>query len=247
METEPDSLLTRERPDIWARGLALAASHTGLVYLPKVPTPEGVIYACGSYPQPYSPPPENTPAEIKRDKELERLREIEDLKRRIERARQDLGTTRSEVTRLEKALAELEADLARKQGFQAELSVVVPEGAMEWLLHEMGHWVAATPEERVRPNYGIGQTLWGRDAEQEWQAWAFEEIILAPWGHARHLAPPSQQDGVGYSKAGPIAASHLDHAARQMQALGVDVEQWRAVYGEWIRWERRRSSAFGLS
>jgi hypothetical protein len=47
--TEPGSELTRERPDLWRRGLALATSLTGYVYAPKLPLADGTIYACGGH------------------------------------------------------------------------------------------------------------------------------------------------------------------------------------------------------
>lgn len=118
--------------------------------------------------------------------------------------------------------------------------VYVPEGAMEWLLHEAGHWVASTPEERRRPNYGLGIETHGHGADREWQAWAFEEIILAPFGPAREFAPPSQRDGVGFSKSGPIAEEHMRHAERSIRELGLDIEEWRAVYRPWIEWGKKR-------
>lgn len=43
----PRSALTLERPDIWSRALALATRTTGMVYLPKLPGPDGEIWACG--------------------------------------------------------------------------------------------------------------------------------------------------------------------------------------------------------
>lgn len=223
METEPTSRLTRERPDIWARGVALFTASTGIVVTPKVPR-DGEIFACGGA---IVPPRERRPLTPDEQAEIDRLRKEQD----------GIDISRGwgpwhEISRKIQQIIN-----------GTFLTVYVPDGAMEWLLHEMGHWVAATPAERSRPNYGIGQTLWGRDAEQEWQAWAFEDIILAPWGPARLFAPPEQQDGVGFSKAGPIEQTYLDHAARQMRAAGVEVERWRALYAEWVAWERARLSS----
>lgn len=224
METEPTSRLTSERPDIWARGVALFTTSTGIVVTPKVPR-DGEIFACGGTvnPRPSRPLTPDEQAEIDR------------LKKERDAAIADVPKDWARYWQIERAIDEI-----KRGALLSPLAVHVPDGAMEWLLHEMGHWVAATPAERGRPNYGIGQTLWGRDAEQEWQAWAFEDIILAPWGPARLFAPPEQQDGVGFSKAGPIEQAYLDHADRQMRAAGLEIEQWRALYAEWVEWERAR-------
>jgi len=224
METEPTSRLTRERPDIWTRGVNLFTTSTGIVVTPKMPR-DGEIYACGGggVPRPSRP---LTPEE---QAEVDRLRKEQS--DAICKEPKDY----SRYWQIERAIAEIQ-----RGTLLAPLVVNVPDGAMEWLLHEMGHWVAATSTERERPNYGIGQTLWGRDAEQEWQAWAFEDIVLAPWGPARLFAPPEQQDGVGFSKAGPIEQAYLDHAERQAHAAGIEIERWRALYAEWVAWERAR-------
>jgi hypothetical protein len=114
--------------------------------------------------------------------------------------------------------------------------VPVPEGAMEWLLHEVGHYVAASPKERLLPNYGLSESEHGHDGEREWQAWAFEEIVLAPFGPSRLFAPPSQRDGAAYARSGPMPAAYLRHVERQIAALGLDVERLRVEWGEWVRW-----------
>lgn len=224
MEIEPTSRLTRERPDIWTRGVALFTASTGIAVTPKVPR-DGEIFACGGggVPRPSRPLTPDEQADV-------------------DRLKKEQADTITNEPKDWTRYWQIENEIFRiKRGaLLSSLAVHVPDGAMEWLLHEMGHWVAATPTERGRPNYGIGQTLWGRDAEQEWQAWAFEDIVLAPWGPARLFAPPEQQDGVGFSKAGPIEQAYLDHAARQMCASGIELGRWRALYAEWVGWERSR-------
>lgn len=116
--------------------------------------------------------------------------------------------------------------------------------AMEWLLHEVGHWVASTPGERLLPNYGYGivkQKGWGKD--REWQAWAFEEIILAPFGPSRGFAPPEHRGGTAFDGPGYqlIPEEHLRYASTQIKASGISIEQWRALYGEWVRWGTERT------
>ena len=115
---------------------------------------------------------------------------------------------------------------------------MVPDGAMEWLLHEAGHWVASTQEERAQSNYGLSASEVGHDGDREWQAWAFEEIVLAPFGPSRDFAPPSQRDGAAYNKAGPMRTDCLWHVERQIQLLGLDVERWRIEWGAWVQWGR---------
>ena len=45
--------------------------------------------------------------------------------------------------------------------------MLVPEGSLEWLLHEVGHWVAATPEQRQQVNYGLDTDEYGPHAVLE--------------------------------------------------------------------------------
>lgn len=118
--------------------------------------------------------------------------------------------------------------------------IPVPEGAMEWLLHEIGHWVAATPEERLLPDYGYGQEAKGVGKARELQAWVFEEIVLAPWGQARDLCPPPHRGGVAFTHtATPDDRRRIDLALNL--APQVDIDQWRALYAAWIEWELTRS------
>lgn len=264
---EPTSLLTRLRPDIWQRTISLATDLTGLMYLPKVPLSDGTIYACGGG-APYAP----TPKEIKKRRKEER----EEQQRRREDAQKTPEELREELKEIERSLPQLDVDvekerpraynkreranfrigelryeISRRCGAKMAAPILIPEGAVEWLLHEAGHWLAATPEERRLPNYGLTDGIAGVEAgfqkivvphdfraEREWQAWAFEEIVLAPWGPSRLFVPPTQADGVAFSKADPIPARALAHAERQMRANGVDVDAWRAVFGEWIRFEQ---------
>lgn len=118
------------------------------------------------------------------------------------------------------------------------VDLMVPDGAMEWLLHEAGHWVASTPEERKQANYGLNASEVGHDGDREWQAWAFEEIVLAPFGPSRDFAPPSQRDGAAYTKAGPMRRDCLQYIDRQIATLGLDIERWRVEWGAWVRWGR---------
>lgn len=130
----------------------------------------------------------------------------------------------------------------RRHGLFSAPRVFVPEGAMEWLLHEVGHWLAASPEERLLDNYGLSAAEHGHDGEREWQAWAFEEIVLAPFGHARGFAPLTQRDGAAFAKSGPMPAWSLWHIEKRITEARVDVEPWRSLYGEWIRFEQGLSA-----
>lgn len=120
-----------------------------------------------------------------------------------------------------------------------EIGVVrVPEGAMEWLLHEVGHWLVATPEERKRPAYGIvGNEDAGEWAcKREQAAVALEVIVLAPWGDARAIAPPSQRDGVGFERdLPPEAFKAAERALEERRGL---VDLLRSVYAPWMRIEQ---------
>ncbi len=263
MLIEPQSRLTRERPDIWRRAVAEATTLTGYSYLPKLPLADGTIYACGrreptdaekierwkrdienmekELPEAIRSPDffipdwaENIPGEIERTR-----KEIEDLERRIKESEEPpeppslMDPTLPGSARHNRRVREL-----IEKGQKLSPSVVVPEGAMEWLLHEVGHWLAATPEERLLPNYGAHVEEWGIGAEREWQAWGFEEVILAPWGPSRRFAPSSQRDGAAFLPGftGPMPRTWTDHAERRIREERVDIAAWRALYGEWIRW-----------
>jgi hypothetical protein len=175
MDLGDESLLTRERSDIWNRAVSLAQASTGMLYLPKRPGSDGQIWACG----------------------------------------------------------------ARPEGDSLVLvpHVFVPIGAMEWLLHEVGHWISSTPEERAMPDYGFGC---GTPECREIEAWAFQEMVLAPFSggsSARNLTPPAHRGGSPYDLGGDIPDSAVSHVRRQLRSLpGIDVEQWRATYGEWFAW-----------
>lgn len=239
------SLITVQRPELWRQAVDMATGLTGMLYVPKLPLADGTVYACGGgvYPSVYVPPERiKTPNEIERDrKEKEKRdleREIADVEEQIRRndlAINDNDERARDLLELDETLKARLKSLRSKRGLTA---APVPTGAMEWLLHEVGHWVAATPEERARPNYGLTESQVGHDGEREWQAWAFEEIVLSPWAPARDLAPPTQRDGAGFSRQGPIARQHLRHVERRMAELGIAVEPWRIVWGEWVRWGR---------
>ena len=242
MQAMPQSKLTLERPDIWARAMLLATSLTSMEYAPKLPLPDGTLYSCGyggnySYNDPApipAPPPtkEEKIAEIETEI-LDRENEIERENGNIERSQTRIGELEAEIKERRKEIGKLK----RSPKLASASVVFVPEGAAEWLLHEVGHWVAATPEERRLPNYGYGSVRkkgWGID--REWQAWAFEEIILAPYAPARELLPPAERGGVAFSRIGPMPKGALNHAHRNLIALGIDIEQWRQVYGDWVKW-----------
>lgn len=239
---EPTSRLVLERPRLWIRTVALATRVTACLYEPKVPGNDGSIFACGGgY---YRPPPPKTTEEIEQE-EIDRLENLIDwLKRQIEGYKNDINEWNEQIKDREQKIAEKqeelrqkEAELARRKGLPTH-HVYVPEGAMEWLLHEVGHWVAATPEERRLPDYGYGQEEKGVGKAREWQAWAFEEIILAPFGHSREFIPPKQRGGVAFAKNGQIPGEHLRHVERHIREVAIDVDEWRALYGEWIRHEQ---------
>lgn len=237
MMTEPQSKLTIERPELWASALTLATNLTGYIYAPKLPGQDGTIWACGGggYWN-----PDITPEQRERNNQIERIEE--DL--RVRRSNRSFDKMRGKTPSIkdDEKIKELETELEKLRGEKSLApTVYVPEGAMEWLLHEVGHYVAATPTERLLPDYGYGTIKkkgWGK--ARELQAWGFEEIILSPFGNARLFAPPEHRGGTAFEKAGPIPDAATHHAGQQMKALGIDVEQWRALYGQWVEWERSR-------
>lgn len=239
MET-PNSHLTLTRPDIWESGLALANRLTGYDYAPKLPLPDGTIYACGggnySYYPPIAPPKPKSDEEIRQEK----IQEIDQRIEQIDWSIRDIDSSLKNLTDQRKKLEIEKAELEKqKRRLLASPIVFVPEGAMEWLLHEAGHWVAASIAERSLPNYGydlLFPAVSDCGDEREWQAWAFEEIILAPFGPARSFASPTWRDGVGFSKAGPLPQAALAHIQRQILDCPIDIQVWREVWGDWVRW-----------
>ena len=188
----------------------------------KRPLPDGTIFACGIYypdPVPYEPSIEER---IKRNKknsmihiniqaiysprsidqikgELEDLREqfrpkLEERIKKQQNIVDDMeensydhspDSIRSEKERLERLRNKLPSPIQ-------SLGVYVPSGAMEWLLHEVGHWVAASDADRLLPNYGIPASDVDRQRpslgdDPEVEAWAFEEAVLSHLGPARYF------------------------------------------------------------
>jgi hypothetical protein len=211
------SLLVRYNGRLWQSAIDLAVATTGYNYGPKNPLPDGTAFACGG--AIWTPPP---------------------LRPKRKKSRQGDGI----VQFPEEGDPELnEPNEHEPEKEETCQFVVVPEGAMEWLLHEVGHWVAATPEERARPNYGLSPSEVGDDGDREWQAWAFEEMIFAPMGPARSFAPPTQRDGAAFTKSGPIPERYFQHVERQNRDIGLDLESWRSVWGEWVRWGQTMGAA----
>lgn len=239
MMTCPQSRLTMERPDIWGRALVLATNLTGYTYPAKMPSADGTtISACGGG-YAYEPPAD----EIKR-----RQRRIDELEKEINERDPDEHPSHKKwkETVIEENRERIE-EIKRKnpEGFATAGRVFVPEGAMEWLLHEVGHWVAATEEERLLPDYGYGRAKekgWGR--AREWQAWGFEDIIFSPFGVSRLMAAPEHRGGTAFS-IGPMPQFATAHADKQIQRLGIVTGEWRALYGEWLAWERSRNCSRG--
>jgi hypothetical protein len=223
-----ESALTIERPDLWHRALTLATSLTGYTYAPKLPLPDGTIYACGGPAAPAVNP-------FREEKDIEKR--LKKLRKRLEQEKRDRSTPHS-PWQWERWIEEAEKE--RDKGAKTAPTVFVPPGNLEWILHEVGHYVAATPEERLLPNYGVSASEVGADGDREWQAWAFEEIILAPFGPAREFSAPTCRDGAAFNKAGPMPQAYLWYIERQIKAMRVDVAQWRALYDDWIRYERVR-------
>lgn len=235
--TEPVSELTCERPDIWLRAIDLAAGLTGYTYARKEPLPDGTIYACGGY---YIPPPPDTRTPLQRiDDEISNLEDHANDYRKWIKDPKEKYDYRPSLDRISELIREKkkERDSLVKE---TKPIVHVPEGAMEWLLHEVGHYVAATSIERQLPNYGLLGDNDPHSADREWQAWALEEIVLEPFGHARDIAPPSQRDGVGYSRSGPVPERAMDHIARQLSTLPVDLTRWQRLYAEWVSWRANK-------
>lgn len=212
----PRSILTLERPEIWREAVGMASAITGCRYQHKTPLADGTVSACGGYYRDYTPPKPPTREEIQKEieknqekverykKEIENTgesyrrykeiqQEIDDLTKEREIFRDGWSWHRERlrwIEHCEKKIQELEEKLNA-----APAVIAVPEGSVEWLLHELGHWVAASPDERRSSTWQLGPEEYGHAADREWQAWAFEEIVLAPFGPARLLAAPQHRDG----------------------------------------------------
>lgn len=237
--TEPQSILTRLRPDIWADGLRLATALTGFDYAPKYPLPDGTIYACGGgYYQPPPPPRPRTGDEIRRDEANTEIRDLTDKLRRDQEEILRQEKIRSDadeyIERLRTSVAALKRLIQRKTDELEASAVVVPEGAMEWLLHEVGHWIASSENERCTKNYALHGAPQSHADAREMQAMVWEEIVFAPYGRARSFVPPSQRDGAAFERDATTGAF-----VRVMQRVSdsrIDIEEWRAIWGKWVTW-----------
>lgn len=186
--------------------------------------------------------------EIQDNFKKEKLKkEIEELERRKKNYEVDIENTDTEIDQLNRQNEAREVEITKikkeigekkKELSAAPLVVPVPDGAVEWLLHEVGHWIVSSPAERLLPDYGYGSSLEvkGHGKAQEWRAWAFEEIVFAPFGHSRAFCPPPHRGGTAFSKNGPIPQWALLDAERAITESRVDIHQWRALVREWILW-----------
>lgn len=214
----PDSLLVSTRPDIWFRALTLAEATTGLSFPHKRELPNGTLYACGSGSGWYTPPSEETWRDADALDDLRRKRD--ELKKKVE------DRERLQREQLEKEISELEKKL--------DLQVFVPEGSVEWVLHEVGHWLAASASERVLPDHGL---QYHPEDDREWQAMAFESMVLQPWGDPRYLcAPTVRDDSVVFRTPGPVQERHTRHIDAQLHALALSIQPWRQLASEWVAW-----------
>ena len=204
------SQLTADRPDIWARALELARGTTGILYVEKRPLPDGTIFSCGHGNYPSQPS----------------IRErIEKKQNQIDRMRKNpYDHSQREIDQAKDELAEL-LELSDTPKSQA---VYLPSGAMEWLLHEVGHWLAASDADRRSPNYGDGGEI---------EAWAFEEAVLSNLGPAREFTPPTQRDGTAFT-AGPIPGWAFRRIDKRLADGGITVEPFQSLWAEWVAWGR---------
>lgn len=214
------SQLTRVRPDIWIRAVGMAHDLTGLTFVPKLENPDGSLSLCGGggFGRSYRP---TGKSEVRKDENGKSYRYNYDTDQR-----EYIDDHAGKIAELEREIEKL-----KKQ----TLSVAVPEGSVEWILHEVGHWLAATPDERLLPNYGLTQLEWGRNAEAEIAAWAFEDMVLSPFGPTRSFVAPTCQDGLGF-RAGPLPGSR--HVELEVDRMGVDLAAWRSLAKEWVTWGR---------
>lgn len=249
MECGGKSRLTVLRPGIWRRAMALSTSLTGYNYAPKEPLPDGTIYACGySDWTPQTPPPPKTNDEIRRER-------VEEIDRDIAWKEEDLEELGKLIERKEVERAQLQIEIDELKKERASLlavpTVYVPEGSMEWLLHEVGHWLAASEDERLMQNYGLSsgiveeapETISEHGQDREWQAWAFEEIVLTPFGASRLFAAPSCREGVAFAKNLPIPSLAMQRAERKMREHCVDLELWRGCWSDWVTWGQAQGEA----
>jgi hypothetical protein len=154
---------------------------------------------------------------------------------------------RKMIDELNKSIEDRKNRIKENEGKLATRRLLVPEGAMEWLLHEVGHWLAASVQERELPHYGFGVIRQGECTcntnftecrcgdIREWQAWAFEEIILAPFGQSRNFCPPPHRGGIAFTRT-EFPDGCLRYAEQQIRDKRIEIEEWRVVYGEWIKW-----------
>ena len=215
------SQLTYSRPDIWERALDLAVSTTGMGYVDKRPLTDGTIFACGGgY---YIPPTPETEKKIRirhQKEDIERMkREIADLKIKHPSLRVSLRMTLEDLKRAEEKLRELEKE--------QKASVYVPSGAMEWLLHEVGHWVTTSSLNRTLPNYGDSKDI---------EAWAFEEAVLSHLGPARNFTPLPHRGGPAFDMAGPIPKWSFRKLDKRIADDDISLEPFQRLWEEWVTW-----------
>lgn len=122
--------------------------------------------------------------------------------------------------------------------------VEIPEGAVEWLLHEVGHWVMSKHKGTDVVNYGLSLD----SIEEELLATAFQDIVFSPWDGAYSLAPKTviaelsdpKDTNIGFAQE--ISREMYREAEKRAIAAKIDFEYYCTVFGEWAEWELGRQS-----
>lgn len=246
----PSSLFALEKPLLWRQSLQIATRLTGKRYVNKLPSEDGTIWMCGSggggsfysdecdddewrkggYEKKKDGGTEN--GEDTEDSGKEGVDELQDRIDRLERLDKD-RKRRIEIDR--------EIEILRKEKDRLHLAQIVhvPEGAVEWLAHEVGHWLSSDH----RDAFNMGMTEYAENdsdvARQEWEAMAFEDILFAPWAPSRILMPPSYRGGIPFSKD-TISPVYFSAMEKKMRSARIDIEEWRQVFGPYAEWELSR-------
>ena len=125
---------------------------------------------------------------------------------------------------------------------------MVPEGCGEGLLHEIGHYIAATSIERALPNYGFGDIIYepnegeyrrGVGWDREYQAYAFECAVFKQQAmrfyNGRNGTSSPEHCGVLWREE--LHPWHFRWVERHLGVINIPLDKVQHIWGKWVEWE----------
>jgi hypothetical protein len=123
--------------------------------------------------------------------------------------------------------------------------IKLPEGDVESLVHELCHWLVATPEQREAPNLALDRVGVREGIALEEAAWTLEAWLFSPYlseAELGALVSPFALEWVLFGADHPTVnnqAELLAHGLKALRDSALDVPQLRQVLRRWVDWVRQ--------